>query len=70
MIEKLFPRNEHVVERVVRVVVGLAVLSLVFVGPRTPLGYIGIIPLVTGLVGRCPLYTLFGFSTCAVKEGS
>lgn len=61
---KLFPRNEHKLERVARTVVGLALLSLVFVGPQTPWGLIGVIPLVTGLLGSCPLYTLFGMSTC------
>jgi len=60
---RLFPRNEHVVERVIRVVLGLGLLSLVFVGPQTPWGYIGLLLLVTGLLGSCPLYTLLGFST-------
>ncbi len=63
----LFPKNEHVVERIIRIVVGLAVLSLVIVGPKTPLALLGAIPLVTGLLGSCPLYTLFGLSTCSLK---
>ncbi|MCB9508158.1 MAG: DUF2892 domain-containing protein [Myxococcales bacterium] len=66
MASKLLPRNEHNVERVVRVIAGLALISLAFVGPKTPLGFVGIVPLLTGLVGSCPLYTLFGFSTCPV----
>jgi hypothetical protein len=57
-------RNEGTVDRVVRIVLGLALLSLVFVGPKSWLGFLGIIPLVTGIVGTCPLYTLFGLSTC------
>jgi hypothetical protein len=64
---KLFPVNEHPVERALRVVVGLAVLSLAFVGPQTPWGFLGIVPLATGLLGSCPLYTLFGWSTCPAK---
>lgn len=64
---RLFPRNEHVIDRSVRVVVGLALLSLVFVGPATWWGLLGLVPLVTGLVGSCPLYTLFGVGTCAVS---
>lgn len=64
MLSKLFPRNEHTLERVVRVAVGVGALSLVFVGPQTPWGYLGIVPLATGLLGSCPLYTLFGVSTC------
>lgn len=60
----VFPINEHPVERVVRVALGLAVLSLAFVGPQTAWGYLGVIPLITGLLGSCPAYTLFGISTC------
>jgi hypothetical protein len=65
---KLLPVNEHPAERVVRVLVGLGVLSLAFVGPQTPWGYLGIVPVLTGLVGSCPLYTIFGWSTCPVKS--
>lgn len=50
-----------------RVVAGIAILSLVFVGPQTPWGYVGIIPLVTGLLGFCPAYSLFGIKTCKAK---
>ena len=63
MSKNLLPKNEHPVERGVRVVVGIGVLSLAFVGPESPWGYLGILPLVTGLLGTCPLYTLLGFST-------
>ena len=66
--EKILPKNEHTVERVLRVVVGLVLLSLVFVGPKTAWGFLGIVPLATGLLGSCPLYTLFGMSTCPVKR--
>ena len=62
--DKLLPRNEHVIDRAVRVVIGLALLALVFVGPKTLLGLIGLVPLLTGLAGSCPLYTLFGIKTC------
>jgi len=64
MLNKLFPRNEHPVERTLRIIVGVGLLSLVFVGPQTTWGLLGLIPLVTGLLGSCPLYTLFGISTC------
>jgi hypothetical protein len=69
MASKLFPQNEHHVERVIRVLAGIGILSLTVVGPQTPWGYLGIVPLVTGLVGTCPLYTIFGFSTCK-REGA
>jgi hypothetical protein len=58
-------RNEGTLDRVVRVALGLALLSLVFVGPHTMLGLIGLVPLFTGAVGFCPLYRLVGLSTCA-----
>ena len=64
-----FVKNEHPIERAVRVTIGLTLIALVFVGPQTPLGWIGVVPLLTGLLGTCPLYTLFGFSTCPVKKG-
>lgn len=67
MLEKVLPQNEHTIERVLRVLVGVGGLSLVFVGPKTLWGLFGLIPLVTGLIGSCPLYTLFGISTCPLK---
>ena len=68
MLSKLLPRNEGTVDRAVRVVVGIAILSLAFIGPKSPWGYIGIVPIVTGLLGSCPAYTLFGLSTCPVRK--
>ena len=55
--------TEHPVERVVRVLIGLAIISLVFVGPKTAWGWLGIVPVLTGVTGLCPLYTLLGIST-------
>lgn len=55
--------NEGTFDRIVRIVLGLLLLSLVFVGPRTPLGLIGLLPLLTGLVGFCPLYRVLGLHT-------
>jgi len=66
--DKILPRNEHAAERAVRVLVGIGLLAIAFVGPKTPWGYLGIIPLLTGLIGSCPLYTVFGFSTCPMKD--
>ena len=59
--------NEGTIDRAIRVIVGLVLISLVFIGPQSPWGWIGLIPLVTGLVGFCPMYTLFGMSTCKPK---
>jgi len=66
-VDKLFPKNEHKLERAARVVIGIALLSLVFVGPQSLWGLIGVVPLLTGLLGSCPLYTVFGISTCSMK---
>ncbi len=57
-------KNEGTIDRVVRVALGVGLLSLMFVGPKTMWGAIGLIPLLTGLVGVCPLYRLAGLSTC------
>jgi hypothetical protein len=62
----LLPNNEHPVERGVRVVAGLGLLSLLAFGPVPGwglAGLIGVVPLATGVLGSCPLYTMFGFST-------
>ena len=67
MLKKLLPANEHPIERAVRVVVGLGLISLAFVGPQTPWAWFGLVPLATGILGSCPLYTLFGISTCRVR---
>ena len=58
--------NESTIDRALRVVLGIVVLSLVVVGPRTMWGFLGLVPLLTGLVGFCPLYRLLGISTCSV----
>lgn len=64
MLAKLLPTNEGTVDRALRVVLGLGLLSLVFVGPHTLWGLVGLVPLLTGAIGSCPIYTAFGFSTC------
>jgi hypothetical protein len=56
--------NEGTLDRVIRVVIGLALVSLVFVGPRSLWGLVGLVPIATGVVGFCPLYRLVGVSTC------
>ncbi len=68
MLAKLFIRNEHPVERALRVLLGSVLLGLVFVGPGTLWGIVGIVPLATGLVGTCPLYRLFGWNTCPLAN--
>ncbi len=61
-------KNIHPIERVVRVVVGLGLTSLAFVGPANPWFLVGIVPVLTGLSGWCPPYQLLGISTCPRKQ--
>lgn len=56
--------NEGKLDRIIRIVVGLGLLSLVFVGPQTLWGLVGLVPLLTGAIGFCPLYKVLGFNTC------
>jgi hypothetical protein len=65
--------NEGSMDRIIRVIAGVALLVIGFAGIvpdvwGTVIGVVGLIPLATGLLGWCPLYTLFGFSTCPVKK--
>lgn len=62
--------NEHPIERVLRVALGLALVVLAFTGTVGVWGYIGVVPLLTGLVGSCPLYSLFGISTCPIRRAA
>jgi hypothetical protein len=55
--------NIGAIDRGIRLVVGVVALSLVFVGPHTPWGWLGLVPLGTALVGWCPPYALLGIST-------
>lgn len=50
-------------DRLLRIIAGLILVSLVFVGPKTSWGWIGIIPLLTGLIRWCPAYALLGINT-------
>ncbi len=56
--------NEGTPDRAIRVIVGLAVLSLTVIGPHTLWGLVGAVPLLTGIFGFCPLYRLLGIRTC------
>lgn len=60
----MFKVNVGSVDRMLRIVLGIVLLALVFVGPKTMWGLIGVVPLVTGLFRTCPLYSLFGIRTC------
>lgn len=68
MLAKLLVRNEGTLDRVIRVVVGIGLLGIALSGPKTPWGFLGIVPLLTGLLGTCPLYTAFGLRTCPLRK--
>ncbi len=62
----MFQRNIGSTERVIRILAGLAITELAFVGPQTPWALLGLVPLATGLMGWCPPYAIFGINTCKV----
>jgi len=64
----MFKINVGTLDRAARIVIGLGLLSLVITGPRTPWGFIGIIPIATALFATCPLYSVLGISTCARRS--
>lgn len=59
--------NVGTVDRIIRAIVGLVLIALVFIGPQSAWGWIGIIPLATAVAGRCPAYSLLGIKTCKEK---
>lgn len=56
--------NEGVIDRSLRVVAGLVLIGLAATGTVGPWGYIGVVPLLTGAIGLCPLYSLLGINSC------
>ena len=60
--------NEGKLDRAIRIVLGLALIAMVFIGPQTPWGWIGAVPLLTGLIGYCPIYSVLGIKTCAMNS--
>jgi len=66
----MFKTNAGTIDRALRAIIGLAAISLVYVGPQTPWGWLGLIPLATAVIGWCPLYTVLGMNTCKVPAKS
>ena len=62
-----FATNEGTFDRAARVILGIGLIGAAYTGTVGAWGYIGVVPLLTGLAGTCPLYSLIGVSTCAVK---
>ncbi|HAU68027.1 MAG: DUF2892 domain-containing protein [Arenicella sp.] len=59
--------NEGKTDRIIRVLLGLALLSLTVIGPQSMWGLVGLVPLITGVSGMCPIYKVLGISTCSIK---
>lgn len=59
----MFKTNVGSTDRILRIMLGIGLLSLVFIGPKTPLGWIGLMPLLTGLMSTCPLYSIIGWNS-------
>jgi hypothetical protein len=61
--------NVGTVDRVVRIGAGVTLIALTLTGTIGLWGWIGVVPVLTGAVGNCPLYSVLGFSTCPMKKG-
>jgi len=63
----MFKTNVGNVDRLLRLVIGVILIALVFVGPKTPWGWLGVILIATAFLRSCPIYTLLGIQTCGTK---
>lgn len=61
-------KNVGTIDRALRICAGIVLIALVFVGPQTPWGWIGVIPLASGLIGWCPAYRVLGLRTCSIEN--
>jgi len=64
----LFKNNVGKIDRIIRVVVGILLVGNVFFALQHPVGWIGIILIVTGIIGQCPLYSIIGINTKSLSE--
>jgi len=56
-------KNIGNIDNILRVLLGMVLLSLIFIGPSTPWGWLGLVPLVTALISFCPIYRILGINT-------
>jgi Protein of unknown function (DUF2892) len=61
-------KNIHSIERAIRIIAGLVLVSLAFIGPANHWFLLGLIPLATGLMGWCPPYAMLGINTCNIGK--
>lgn len=64
----MFKNNVGGIDRIARVLLGVVLIALTLMGTIGVWGWIGAVPLATGLLGTCPAYTVFGLSTCPMKK--
>lgn len=62
--------NVGILDRVIRIIAGVALMALAYTGTLGVWAWIGVIPLVTGIAGWCPAYKLLGMNTCATKKAA
>ena len=60
--------NAGTIDRALRIIAGLVLIALAATGTVGVWGWIGIVPLLTGIIGVCPAYSIFGISTCPIKK--
>ena len=68
LLEMDMTQNVGGIDRTLRILIGLALIAAAATGTVGWWGYLGVVPLLTGLVGWCPPYALFGWNTCAMKK--
>jgi hypothetical protein len=56
------------IDKILRIIAGIALISLAATGVVGAWGFIGVVPLLTGLMGWCPAYTLLGIKTCPMQK--
>lgn len=64
----MFKKNVGTLDRIARVLIGLALIGLTLAGTIGPWGWIGVVPLLTASLGSCPLYTVLGVKTCPLRD--
>lgn len=58
------------IDKILRIAVGIALIAMAYMNVVGVWGYIGVVPLLTGLIGWCPVYPLLGISSCPMKKSS
>ena len=64
----MFKKNVGTIDRALRAIVGLILIALTVIGPKTPWGWVGLIPLATAFIGWCPAYLPIGLNTCGKSD--